>query len=412
MIEKEYIRKCVGFVEKKFARGKSTEWKHSDFVLLSDKIYDETNILISVTSLKRLCGKTKSTHYPQMETRNALAKYAGFESWDDFVRKNRDSTPQITRRSVKNISIISAVVLGIVGMYFILSNIQIKGKTTDEFRLATSAITGTSPHTVVFNYEIPEVKEPVYIDYDDSFSSENREVLDPTHNTITHFYKLPDLYRVSIIYEDKIVTTKNIHLKTDDWTAFYIDNENQIYQKIDNFLDEEHFMHVSPDILRENGIEINQPAYQIKFRFITDFGVNLNACSFKTRVMNNKVNDHISCNIIGLTLLGENGKIKIIYSTEKCFNKALLQIGQKIENGHYEDLSAFDLDFSYWRELEIKTQNNKVKFYADDQYISEREFDLEMGMLKGILIITDGWWAIDNVILHDDLDQVIYDNEF
>lgn len=54
--EASYILKCRELIEEKVAWGKSEHWQNQDFDALSDKIYEETNISLSTSTLKRPHG--------------------------------------------------------------------------------------------------------------------------------------------------------------------------------------------------------------------------------------------------------------------------------------------------------------------------------------------------------------------
>ncbi len=72
-----------------------------DFNLLALRIYDRTNILLSVSTLKRFWGYVAKNDDTRGEMRksslNALAAYVGFVDWDAFCnRKNSDSIKEDT----------------------------------------------------------------------------------------------------------------------------------------------------------------------------------------------------------------------------------------------------------------------------------------------------------------------------
>jgi hypothetical protein len=88
--EKEHLQDCLDFVAARASRHSVADWTDGNFIDLSEDIQKETGILIHRNTLKRLFGKVQAgaESRPQKETRNALARYAGFEDWGQFVTQN------------------------------------------------------------------------------------------------------------------------------------------------------------------------------------------------------------------------------------------------------------------------------------------------------------------------------------
>jgi hypothetical protein len=85
--EKELIQNCLECVAQKASRDSVADWTDGNFIELSEAIQAQTGVLIHRNTLKRLFGKMRAGEdlRPQKETRNALARYAGFEDWGAFV---------------------------------------------------------------------------------------------------------------------------------------------------------------------------------------------------------------------------------------------------------------------------------------------------------------------------------------
>ena len=106
------IRQCTQLIEENWQRGPSGEWKNYDFEKLSDDIFDATGISLSISTLKRLFGKVSYNNLPSAITLNTLARFAGFEDWNAFKRREvismaqekvGGSVPQETQRAVSTI---------------------------------------------------------------------------------------------------------------------------------------------------------------------------------------------------------------------------------------------------------------------------------------------------------------------
>jgi hypothetical protein len=97
--EKEHLQDCLDYVAARASRYSVADWTDGNFIELSEDIQKETGILIHRNTLKSLFGKVQAgaETRPQKDTRNALAKYAGFEDWGQFVTQNELRKLEIVR---------------------------------------------------------------------------------------------------------------------------------------------------------------------------------------------------------------------------------------------------------------------------------------------------------------------------
>ena len=63
-----------------------------DFDMLRDNIYRRLKVLVSATTLKRLWGYLDEKVEPRTSTLSILARFLGYEDWDDYVcRLDKDT---------------------------------------------------------------------------------------------------------------------------------------------------------------------------------------------------------------------------------------------------------------------------------------------------------------------------------
>ena len=83
--EAENLEKCKKAIEDKLNWGSSASWLNYDFERLNEQIFAETNVQISVSTLKRIFGKASYNSSPSLTTLNTLAVFIGFANWRDFI---------------------------------------------------------------------------------------------------------------------------------------------------------------------------------------------------------------------------------------------------------------------------------------------------------------------------------------
>lgn len=90
------LLRCKKIIEQKLDWGDSENWQSSDFENLNQLILDKTGVSLSVSTLRRIWGRVEYNHLPSVTTLNTLAKFAGFEDWRNFIKKNA-SEPDLNR---------------------------------------------------------------------------------------------------------------------------------------------------------------------------------------------------------------------------------------------------------------------------------------------------------------------------
>ncbi len=90
MAEAALIRQCCRLIEAKLRWGPSEQWSRTDFEALQERILLETGVNLSTSTLRRVWGKVRYQSAPQLATLNALARFAHFENWREFVSGQLD----------------------------------------------------------------------------------------------------------------------------------------------------------------------------------------------------------------------------------------------------------------------------------------------------------------------------------
>lgn len=80
----DLLLKCCALIEQKLSWGSSDNWQNQDFEALSAQIFDQTQVVLSVSTLKRVWGKVKYDSLPSPTTLNTLAVFAGYKNWREF----------------------------------------------------------------------------------------------------------------------------------------------------------------------------------------------------------------------------------------------------------------------------------------------------------------------------------------
>jgi hypothetical protein len=134
MVKDKLLETCKRLIETKAGMGSSEYWTNREYERLASLIQDQTGVELSVFALKQLWSKRGLIDQPHDFTLNALARYAGFESWKIFAlqvlsakalasetasERFYQSPLHFERKTILIILALATLTLG-VGIYFVL----------------------------------------------------------------------------------------------------------------------------------------------------------------------------------------------------------------------------------------------------------------------------------------------------
>ena len=100
-MNRELLKYCLLQIERKLGWASSALWLNQDFELLSEKIFDEVNVKLSITTLKRVWGKVNYASEPSISTLNALAQFIGYQNWS-HLKNERKPSAHLTSKKLTN----------------------------------------------------------------------------------------------------------------------------------------------------------------------------------------------------------------------------------------------------------------------------------------------------------------------
>jgi len=421
MTEKEIIRYCCSIIEDRFRHGPSAKWSHHHFKLLSQIIEEKTGTCISETTLKRLFGKrsTESDYIPQLATRDALAVYAGYDNWHDLCQKisEDDSAGKIksgrslggrTRLSPKRFVLIAFVILLAIIAYIIV----IGRNNIPEYSINIRNQKDTIPFTAVFDYKVPaNERDSIYIDIPEY----GKVLLSPDNNIYTHWINEAGYYLIPVIYRKQAIDTLFIHALNTGWQSGIYSEEPEIsfIPFLENVIDPtaEGMLYISPSQLQKAGID-SLSRYMLEFRLFNDFDVILDECTIETIARNSDLTGGKPCYDIDIVLIGENGRVRTVFTELKCSRFVQLVIGEVVYNGRNHDLSMFSTDLSEWSSFKTGIENGIARISINDNEIYKQLYTQKIGMLRGIKVRFFGSGQAQSIKITNESGEVKFKDTF
>ena len=168
MNEQQHIERCIELMEQDLEWGPSSEWTTYNFDKLSSYIKEKSNISLSGRTLRRLTCDPRNFK-PQAATKNALAKYVGYEDWEQFKRSGKQNGDAYTEADTSDLSAeehtflrllrkgwfyLIPVFILIIVLSVVLYPVIVLKLNTMRVEFTSNYTTGTAPQRVTFFYDV------------------------------------------------------------------------------------------------------------------------------------------------------------------------------------------------------------------------------------------------------------------
>jgi transcriptional regulator with XRE-family HTH domain len=425
MNERDLVKDVITEVFNKSGYTDTGQMTQRDFDYISSEIEKKSGILISGTTIKRLALGDFS-RLPQVATLNAIANYFDYKTWQDLktsrttaIKPAYEIPADVTRekgsRSLKSklLYFTASLLVVIVIFGFLLfksgpAGISNAEKATFSCHKSTR---NDIPNTVIFNYDIDQVQADSFFIQQSWDKNRRKRIYRNTH-TITDIYYEPGYHIARLIANDSIIKTIDVHIPTDRWFFYAIDNiANYIpeYIKTDKYSNNG-VLGLSVQQVKQNNIDITKDKLYHYTWFPGAMTVKSNNFRLKTRIRMNEVRSSV-CPYITIELFCQGHFILMKTTNKGCANKASLLLGREIK-GSETDLTALTFDVNQWTDVEIVSVNNIVTIYINNKAVfSAPGFD-RIKYISGLAFISNGLCEVDNVDLTGPGGSVVYKNDF
>ncbi|EZH75595.1 hypothetical protein ATO12_02070 [Aquimarina atlantica] len=374
-------------IEEKLEWGNSDQWHNDVFIELSESIQQSTGILLSPTTLKRVWGKVKYKSAPSISTLNTLSQFAGYANWRDFKNKKDVKKPSwLGKKITHNLGVIM-VSASIMTIVFISFYSMIGAKKNEDTTIDFSKITFSSrpitqglPNSVVFDFDLNTIKsDSIYIQ---QFWDVTKTIkIKPGQKKATGIYYFPGYFGAKLLVDGQIIKEHDLFITSNNWVST-ID-----YKPIPKYVS-------NTDMLRDRLSFSNTILNEIKsatepvvstFHLVKDFkDVSGDNIKIKTSVRNLYREKWAVCQKLRIVILGTNGAIIVPFSIPGCVSDINVMLNDVYLKGKEHDLSAFGVDFSDFRIIDINIIEKKLTVFVDDTEIYSRQYNESIGKLVGI----------------------------
>ncbi|GAB3325818.1 hypothetical protein GCM10027299_24420 [Larkinella ripae] len=406
-LEDDKLQHCRTLIEAKVGWGDSRQWQNQDFEALSERIFAETSVSLSSSTLKRIWGKVRYDSAPTATTLNTLAQFVGFENWREFrqhpvlpasepVRPHPVSpastglpAPPRANRWLWVLGVL--VVLGLVGIGAFQN--RVKPLQYGALTFTSRPLANGLPNTVLFDYDASDSNaDSVFIQQSWNPKLRFRVAKDGHQYASTYYY--PGYFRAKLVLNDSIVRQHDLYITSDGWLGTINDDSIPVYFP-DKQLRKSGIIALTDTDLTEQGIDFQKSVPNTSLHYVQPLGeMSASNFVFETELKSTYNRFEGVCQQTGIMLLCSSGMHLISLSAIGCVGQLNLSFSGKAVSGKTYDLSGFGVDFSDWARVRCEVKNKLVKVFVNGKPAYEGRFEDEPGKIVGIRYYFQGSGAV------------------
>lgn len=436
--ENDLVVRCREMIERSLNWGSSENWTNQDFENLSEKIFEKTQVRLSVSTLKRIWGKVRYDSSPTPATLNVLAKFVGLENWRSFQQTHGTSTSaaliegtpptaiktvQKTRSSYRVVAIVGVIIAGAISVYALVKGKSPANAAKDErgkgdtvnVLFKARKVTDDLPNSVVFTYDASGFNaDSVFIQQ--SWDPRRRQKVSHTGREHTSIYYRPGYFLAKLVINDRIKAEDVVFIKTQGWRGMVDmggpDKIPPAYLSKKEMTTAGGLGIVSSTLKEKIGTPVfNERA--VSFHNVREFDSLMgDAFRFDISLKNTSTIEECLCRMVEITLLTKDGAIIVPLSAKGCISKIGVLAPDGWIGGDTNDLSAFGCDFKDFEHVTVEVKNKNFEVSLNEKSILTRALpNGSVGEIVGIRITFEGTGEIKDVKLSSPT-KVVYEEHF
>ncbi|WP_422859953.1 hypothetical protein ACOKFD_03305 [Flagellimonas sp. S174] len=381
-----YVQYCIQHIEAKLDWGPSSLWHNDMFVELSERIQQETKVLLSPVTLKRVWGRITYSGAPSITTLNTLAQFSGFENWRDFkVSIPKKTGSGLLKKVQPNLGIImlSASVMTVVFIsFFSLKGVPSEKEPIDASKVIFKSrpISQGLPNSVVFDVDLQGI---------DSDSIHIQQYWDPKktisltkhQKQATGQYYFPGYFRAKLLVEGEVIKQHDLFIKTEGWLG------TLDYGPIPKYF-ESSKVHINKLSFPEEAfteIISNEKPLTSTFHMVKAFD-SISGDNFELHsVLKNTYNEVWAvCQKTSIIVLGTKGAMVVTLGIPGCASELWVMMNDTFMNGKKHDLSHLGLDLSTKQQIHLKVEKKILRVSSGNKTLFQGEYAETLGRIAGI----------------------------
>ncbi len=426
-VDESSLLQCRRAVEDKLNWGDSQHWTTVDFETFSDRVFSETGISLSVSTLQRLWGKVTYSSSPQAATLNALAIFVGYPSFRDFEAAHRKATPpapasvepatapqprattanrSLPQRGTWGIGLVTGLFLSLLIAFSLRPNAHDSQPASPAYAFSSRPVTKGIPNSVVFTFDVSQAQTDC-LAVQQSWDTRLRFPIRRNQHQATSIYYFPGFFQAKLLVDGSVVNEHDLLIPTSGWLALINQKPVPVYLPNQGIMSDS-VMRVPLSVIQANHIPLQPQPPLVHYYNVGNFApVRTDDFDFTTQVRNEYKAGSAVCQLTQVALILEGSAIVIPMSSKGCVSELMLMSVDRQVSGKKADLSAFGVDFTNWVTVRCRGDRKRVRFYVNGQLAYQAPAPAKALRIAGLGYAFQGTGAVRNVQLKK-ADSVVF----
>ncbi len=422
-IERKQVERLKRKLVESLGWGELDSWTHRDFQNLSLLIFESTKEQVSVTTLKRLLGKVEYHGLPYQHTLDIVAHFIGYKSWLEFCRQPKqeeifdsDSQKQVPQAAHSPkfskkwlwLVLVPAVSLAWLGWNMFHVDQPEKDFQKDILR-STNAFSDSVPHTVIFQYEIPDE----FLNNQNIISFGEKESVAVLSNekhgdkSISHTYTKPGYYLAKVFSNKSVLSDQPVIIETNGWKCIGYQFEMPIPMLITR---KPGALTLTKFDLAHSEIDTNNK-FNVGFNFYKAFSLSGDKMSFSTTLRSKPDFHNNYVPKVQLKLVFRNHPIIVSLDS----SESALTIYNQFSNITVDakrQKQLFKRSIADWSTVKVVTAKYVASVFVNGKLLYSTPYQADLGKLMGIEYRFRGNGEVREYELLDDVGTIVQGEKF
>ena len=398
-----FIARLRAEVEKALQWGPVESWHSKMFEELSEKIFDATQTMLSVATLKRFFGVVRHQGLPSTTTLDALSGFVGAENWRSFKTQLPRQKKLRLKPIAKSMYVTFGFLLAVVVIMLIGNRRPPLEINASEFTFSSKVLSRDFPNSVVFDFSLPANLEPDSIHIQQYWDPTKTVSINRTQTQATGIYYYPGYFRAKLMVEGLEAKSHDLFLKSNGWLGLVE------YDPVPGYFQ---------PIQKEGSLTLPASTYQevaarekpiiTSLHWIDDLGqVSGDDFFFQAKLQNTFDERWAVCQSMAIFFIGTTGAMIIPFSKIGCTSNSNLMLNDVYLSGKEHDLSALSADFSVATDLALDVKDQEVHIHIDGKEVFQSAYEQSMGRLVGVRFKFQGVGQVHSLQLKDEQGRTI-----
>ena len=400
----------LGTIEQLLGWGESTGWQSSDFEQLQQRILEQTGVSLSISTLRRLWGRTTYTHLPSTTTLSTLAKFAGYDNWRHFLQQqtkgqagtviNGQSVQPVnaSRARAKKWPLVVAGFLMLAAIVFVASvAFRKKPVANVQYQLSSRVLTKDIPNSVVFSYDAAaSPADSVFIQQ--SWDARTRTAVEKNGHVHTSVYYEPGFFQAKLLSGSNVVKELPLLIPTKGWLGVIGMKPVPVYVEQGVFLHNDR-MELSAEAMQQKNVPLLPQPPMVKYYNVGNFDpVPADSFHFSAAVKNTYHEGAAACQLTNVSLITDEKPIILPLSIRGCVAELNLMAIDQVVSGKKTDLSQLGVDFSDWVHVAFTGADHRLQLSVNGRQVYTCAVAPGIHIV-GMAYVFQGTGAVKNILL-------------